>query len=120
MSADPLAMTPSGAAGAYARVQSGVGLGSAGGIPDADGLGIDDGSTAGGAASFGSTLQRALQNVVQTGHEADAKAADGISGEGNITDVVMAVSRAQMALQSTVVIRDRVVQAYQDIMKMSV
>lgn len=61
-----------------------------------------------------------MQNVVQSGHDADAKTIEGMSGEGNITDVVMAVSRAQLALQSTVVIRDRVVQAYQDIMKMSI
>jgi len=45
---------------------------------------------------------------------------EGISGEGNITDVVMAVSRAQLALQSTVAIRDKVVQSYQDVMKMSI
>ena len=32
----------------------------------------------------------------------------------------MAVSKAQLALQSTTAIRDRVVQAYQDIMKMSI
>ena len=62
----------------------------------------------------------AVQGVVQTGHAADAAAAKGISGEGNLTDVVMAVSKAQLALQSTTAIRDRVVQAYQDIMKMSI
>ncbi len=82
--------------------------------------GVDDGSSATGSSGFGSTLERALQDVVHTGHEADAKAVQGMSGEGNITEVVMAVSRAQLALQSTVAVRDRVVQAYQDIMKMSI
>ena len=47
-------------------------------------------------------------------------AASGISGHGNLTQVVMAVSRAQLALQTTTAIRDRVVSAYQDIMKMSI
>ncbi len=110
MSANPLTVTPSGAASAYARVQGGS-------VSSVD----DVGDTAGGSdAGFGSTLQRALEGVVRTGHEADAQAAEGISGEGNITDIVMAVSRAQLALQSTVAIRDKVVQAYQDVMKMSV
>ena len=104
--------TPSAAASAYARVQgqdmSGIGA-------DGDGL-----QGAGAGSSFGDTLSQALAGVVNTGHAADAAAARGISGEGNITDVVMAVSKAQLALQSTTAIRDRVVQAYQDIMKMSI
>lgn len=111
MSVNPLTMTPSGAAGAYSRVQGGITSGA-----------VDDGADgpAASGSSFGSTLQQAMQNVVQSGHDADVKTIEGMSGEGNITDVVMAVSRAQLALQSTVVIRDRVVQAYQDIMKMSI
>ncbi len=111
MSTDPLTMTSSGAAGAYARVQ---------GTAASDIDGADQGVSASDTSGFGSTLQRALQDVVQTGHDADTKTIQGMSGEGNITDVVMAVSRAQLALQSTVAIRDRVVQAYQDIMKMSI
>lgn len=106
---------PSAAAGAYARVQGQSGLGGIG----ADGTGDVAGGVAAGSG-FGDTLARALQGVVQTGQAADVASAKGISGEGSLTDVVMAVSRAQLALQSTTVIRDRVVQAYQDIMKMSI
>ena len=43
-----------------------------------------------------------------------------ISGEGNLTDVVTALSRAELALQTATAIRDRVVSAYQDIMKMPI
>ncbi len=105
--------SPSAAASAYAQVQ---GSGGAGGIAGGDGFGTDVASGGG----FGATLEQALQGVVQSGHAADAAAAKGISGEGNLTQVVMAVSKAQLALQSTTAIRDRVVQAYQDIMKMSI
>ena len=111
MSADPLVMTPSGAAGAYAKVQGG----SFGSVDD-----LQDGGTAAQGSGFGATLQRALNGVAQSGHTADAKAVEGITGEGNITDIVMAVNQAQLALQSTVAIRDKVVQAYQDVMKMSI
>ncbi len=69
---------------------------------------------------FGSALTEALQGVVDTGHAADKQAAAGIAGTGNLTDVVTAVSRAELALQSTMAIRDRVVAAYQDIMKMPI
>ncbi len=106
-----LLVTPAAAASAYARAQ-----GSSTAGVDA----VQEGASGTDASGFGSTLQRALDGVVQAGHQADVQAAQGISGDGNITQVVMAVSRAQLALQSTVAIRDRVVQAYQDIMKISI
>jgi flagellar hook-basal body complex protein FliE len=75
---------------------------------------------AGSATDFGGVLARALDGVVQAGHTADAQSAAAISGGSNITDVVTAVSKAELALQTTVAIRDRVVQAYQDIMRMPI
>ena len=110
MSDGRILATPSAAANAYARVQG----------QDMSGVGADGDGLQGAGSSFGATLSQALAGVVNTGHAADAAAAKGISGEGNLTDVVMAVSKAQLALQSTTAIRDRVVQAYQDIMKMSI
>jgi flagellar hook-basal body complex protein FliE len=78
-------------------------------------------SPAGGSATdFGDALARALDGVVQAGHAADAQATAAISGGGNLTDVVTAVSKAELALQTTAAIRDRVVQAYQDIMRMPI
>jgi len=99
-----ITVTPSGAAGAYARVQSGD-------------LGGASGASGGG---FGDVLSRALSGVVDAGHQADAKSMQAIGGQGNLTDVVTAVSRAELALQSAVAIRDRVVQAYQDVMRMPI
>lgn len=77
-------------------------------------------SLASPTASFGAALQGALSGLVASGRAADAKAVDAMSGKGNLTDVVMAVSKAEMALQATVAVRDKVIAAYQDIMKMSV
>ncbi len=111
MSGDPFAVSASSAVSAYARVQGG----SPAGID-----GIDDGASTSDLSGFGATLQQAMHGVVEAGHEADLKSAQGIAGEASVTDVVTAVSRAQLALQSTVAIRDRVVQAYQDVMKMQI
>jgi flagellar hook-basal body complex protein FliE len=88
------------AAGAYAQVDRGAG-------PD----------PSAGFGGFGAAMERAAQGVIDTGHQADAQAAAAISGTGNMTEVVAAVSRAELALQATSAIRDRMVQAYQDIMK---
>lgn len=104
------AVTPWQAARAYAGVDRG--LAGTGAARDAD--------PATAAAGFGATLARALGDVVQSGQTAEAKAAQAISGKGSITDVVTAVSKAELALQTTVAVRDRVVQAYQDIMRMPI
>lgn len=99
-----IVVRPAAAAQAYARVDSG-----------AQGAGTDDAS-----GTFAATLQRALQGAVDAGHTADAQAMQALSGNGNLTEVVTAVARAELALQSATAIRDRVVQAYQDIIKMPI
>jgi len=81
---------------------------------------VDRGDAGGTGASFGSVLQNALNGAIDTGHAAETSSMQAISGEGNLTDVVTALSRAELALQTTTAIRDRVVSAYQDIMKMPI
>jgi flagellar hook-basal body complex protein FliE len=79
-----------------------------------------DGGGSGAASGFAGALHRAVEGVVDAGHSADAQAMQAIAGNGSLTDVVTAVSRAELALQTTVAIRDRVVQAYQDIMRIPI
>ena len=99
-------MRAADAVGAYSRVDTGTGTaGAVGGTV---------------ASGFGDMLGRAMQGAVDAGHAADTQSMQAISGNGSITDVVTAVSKAELALQSTVAIRDRVVQAYQDIMRMAI
>src|SRR5580658_11213659 len=99
-----ITVRPSAAAAAYARVDSGS---------PADGA-------ADGASGFGASLQQAMQGAMDAGHTADTKSMEALSGTGNLTDVVTAVARAQLALQTATAVRDRVVSAYQDIMKMAI
>ena len=70
--------------------------------------------------NFGAALQQALQGVVKAGQEADTQSRAALMGTGNITEVVTAIAQAELALQTTLAVRDRVVQAYQDIMRMPV
>jgi flagellar hook-basal body complex protein FliE len=97
-----IVVTPSAAAEAYTRNARG------------------GASAAGTQGSFGSVITQALDQAVQTGHTADDQAMKAISGGGNLTEVVTALSHAEMTLQTATAIRDRVVQAYQDIMKMPI
>jgi flagellar hook-basal body complex protein FliE len=74
----------------------------------------------GSPVTFGAVLEQTLSKAVETGRSADTQAVRAISGEGNLTEVVTALSRAEMTLQTVTAVRDRVVQAYQDIMKMPI
>ncbi len=96
-----LAVRPSAASDAYGRVDRGE-------------------FGTGGSSDFSAVMQRAVQGVVDAGHNAEAKSIEAISGSGNLTDVVTAVSKAELAMQSATAIRDRMVQAYQDIMRMPI
>ena len=75
---------------------------------------------AGEGGGFGAALQRALQDGVTLGRSADAAATQALAGQGSVSDVVLAVSRADLALQTAVAVRDRVVAAYQDVMRMPI
>ena len=95
-----IVVTPSAAADAYGRV--------------------DRGDSGNSGSDFGSTLQSTLQGAVDTFSAADTKTTEALTGGGNLTEVVTALSRAELTLQTATAIRDRVVQAYQDIMKMPI
>ena len=73
-----------------------------------------------GGAGFGAALGRAMQQAVDVGRSADVAATRALSGEGSVTDVVLAVSRAELTLQTAVAVRDRVVAAYQEIARMPI
>jgi flagellar hook-basal body complex protein FliE len=84
---------------------------------------VDSGiaSPASGGSDFAALLTRSLGGAVQTGQQAEAQATAAVSGSSSdLTQVVTAVSRAELALQTTIAVRDRVLQAYQDIIKMPI
>jgi flagellar hook-basal body complex protein FliE len=97
----PAALAPVQAAAAYRATQAPAGEAAAGG-------------------GFAATMQRAVAGAVEIGHGADAASTQALLGQGSVSDVVMAVSRAELALQTAVAVRDRVVAAYQDVMRMPI
>jgi flagellar hook-basal body complex protein FliE len=72
------------------------------------------------AGGFGGMLQRALEQGVEIGRSAEAASTAAMLGQGGVTEAVLAISRAELALQTTVAVRDRVVAAYQDVMRMPI
>jgi flagellar hook-basal body complex protein FliE len=79
--------------------------------------GLTGGTTSTG---FGAAISNALEGLVDDGHDADDKSMQAIAGGGNLTDVVTAVSKAELSFQTTLAVKDRAVQAYQDVMRMAI
>jgi flagellar hook-basal body complex protein FliE len=71
-------------------------------------------------ADFGQMVTEAVGNVVETGRQADQKAMDLVDGKANVVDVVTAISETEIAMETMVTIRDRVITAYEEIMRMPI
>jgi flagellar hook-basal body complex protein FliE len=71
-------------------------------------------------ASFGDALTK-LVNSVETSESTANTAVQGmLDGSGDVHDAMIALQRAELTLQLTVQMRNKLVQAYQDIMRMPV
>lgn len=75
-------------------------------------------SAAGG--QFAQMVESAIGDMVKSGGAGEAAAAKAISGKAEIADIVTAVANAEVALETVVAIRDKVIGAYQEIMRMPV
>lgn len=71
-------------------------------------------------SSFGAFLDRQVTQAVDTLKESERVSLAAVAGKASAQDVVRSVMAAEMTVQTVVAIRDRMVQAYQDIMRMAV
>lgn len=104
--------SPTVAANAYAslaRIMDSAG-GAAGG----------PGKAGAGNLSFGAVLKEALGGVVDAGRKSDAQTVAMAQGKANVMDVVTAVAETDVAVSTLVSVRDRVIQSYEDIMRMPI
>lgn len=69
---------------------------------------------------FGRMVKEALGDVVEQGRQAEAKSVAYANGKGNVLDVVTAVAETEVALETMVSLRDKVIAAYEEIMRMQV
>jgi flagellar hook-basal body complex protein FliE len=74
----------------------------------------------GSGADFGSALQSALGSAMDAGHNADTQSMKAVTQGGNVTEVATALARAELTLQTATAVRDRMLQAYQDIMRIQI
>ncbi len=71
-------------------------------------------------SSFGAFLDRQASQAMDTLKEGERVSLAAVAGKASAHDVVRSVLAAEMTVQTVVSIRDRMVQAYQDVMRMAV
>jgi flagellar hook-basal body complex protein FliE len=76
--------------------------------------------TAGDGQDFAKLLGQAVQGVVNSGRASDTATTNMINGKGDMVDVVTALSQTELALDTMVSVRDRVISAYEEIMRMPI
>lgn len=100
-------MNPLMAAKAYAAIQGGGATG-----PSA--------TAAPQGAGFGELLQNVMSQATGQTRAAETQMAQNVQGQGSLIDVVTAISSAEASLETVVAVRDQVIAAYQEIMRMPI
>ncbi len=72
------------------------------------------------ATGFTNSLDRLISATESRNAEANQAVGRMLEGSGDVHDAMIALQRAELSLQMTVQVRNKLVQAYQDIMRMPV
>jgi flagellar hook-basal body complex protein FliE len=108
--------SPTVAANAYANLARVLDTGG-GGASKASNIGMGAGT---GGPSFGDVLKDAIGSVMEGGRASDAQTSAMATGKANVMDVVTAVAETDVKVSTLVSVRDKVIQSYEDIMKMAI
>ena len=104
--------TPVAAANAYAALarmaEQTASLGSNAATPESS------------APNFSAVLKGVINAVSDAAQKSDAQAHAVATGKSNMVDVVTAVAETETAVQTLVSVRDKVIAAYEDILKMPI
>ena len=105
--------TPSIAANAYASLAK---------LTDPSGLtkGLGGLGEASGGPSFGALVKEAVNALTKSTHNSDLQTHAAANGKANMVDVVTAVAESEVAIDTLVSVRDKVISAYEEIMKMPI
>lgn len=72
------------------------------------------------AGGFGDSLHKLLASVDGSSAEANQALAGMLDGSGDVHTAMIALQRAEMSMELTVQIKNKLVQAYQDVMRMTI
>lgn len=73
-----------------------------------------------GGGGFGDLVREGLKSTVDAARGAEQISAKAAIGKADVTDIVTAVTNAEVALDTVMSVRDKVISAYQEIMRMPI
>lgn len=71
-------------------------------------------------SAFGTLLRNEAGAALDALRQGEQAAFDGLVGRAGVQDVVSAITEAELGLQKVTAVRDRVIAAYQEIMRMPI
>lgn len=77
-------------------------------------------TTSGAGGGFGGMVEKLVADAATNMRAAESASAKQVAGKGDLIDVVTAVGAAETALDTVVAVRDRMVNAYSEIMRMQI
>lgn len=107
-----MAIDPASVAAAYssaAKISGGAAT-----PPDAASPSSDSGG------KFSQMLKDVVEAMAKTGGAAETQAVAGATQDAELVDVVTSIAAAELTLETVVAVRDKVIAAYQEIMKMPI
>lgn len=79
-----------------------------------------DESAGTGGSSFATLVGNLAENAVNKTNQAESMTLKALTGEAGLTDLVTSINDAELAVQTIVAVRDKMINAYQDILKMPI
>jgi flagellar hook-basal body complex protein FliE len=102
-------ISPLAAAKAYAATQKTMGVDPS-----------EGGGATGAVGGFGDILKSAMSDAISASKHAETQMAAQVQGKAELVDVVTAISAAEASLETVMAVRDQVISAYQEIMRMPI
>lgn len=69
---------------------------------------------------FSDLLKAAVQEAADIGYKSERMTLAAAAGKADVNEVITAVAEAEVTLQAVTTVRDKVIQAYQEIIKMPI
>ena len=82
--------------------------------------GATESNPAQAGASFAEFVAATVDDAIGAARQSERVSMQAVANQADINEIVTAVTNAEVTLQTVVAIRDRVIQAYQDVIRMPI
>ncbi len=81
---------------------------------------VEDAAPAAAGGNFANLLKSVASEAIAQNHQAEELSKAAITGKADLREVVLAVNNAELTLETVVAVRDKVINAYSDILRMPI